>query len=268
MTVNHIDWFQDVESTYYSDSSEDIPELVPISPSQERSNPDSESLTRRDEPSSWQSDGVEPVNWGSEDCYNSDSYNSDADPENSASGKRVRSGPDSEWEDSRHVLEEIRYGCSPLVLYSIQNSIHMRTIFALPRERHRRETDEDRGRGLHNEMNVSHFGFLTDPLQRKFGDPLAEQLEYLLTKSSPYPSEDGNEYMAVDRFFCEHVLIDSAGNDNEYVLNERILQNPDFRPVEWFLREQGLTLEDHPGTKCGSMGDPRGKRNQRKGITS
>ncbi|KAJ3991208.1 hypothetical protein F5050DRAFT_1547337, partial [Lentinula boryana] len=98
------------------------------------------------------------------------------------------------------------------------------------------------------------------------GDPLAERLEYLLTKSSPYPLEDGDEYMAVDRFCAvqisptEHLLIDSAGDGTEYVLHGSILQNPDFRPVEWFLRERGLTVEDHPGAKCGSMGDPRGKR--------
>ncbi|KAJ3751617.1 hypothetical protein EV360DRAFT_56618, partial [Lentinula raphanica] len=115
-------------------------------------------------------------------------------------------------------------------------------------------------------MNVSHFGFLKDPLQRKFGDPLSEQLEYLLLKSSPYPAEDGNEYMAVDRFCAvqisatQHLLIDSSGDDAEYVLPTRLLWDPDFRPVEWLLRERGLDLTDHPWAKSGSMGDPWGKR--------
>ncbi|KAJ3783232.1 hypothetical protein GGU10DRAFT_274001, partial [Lentinula aff. detonsa] len=105
---------------------------------------------------------------------------------------------------------------------------------------------------------------MLDPLQRKFGDPISEQLEYLLVKSSPFPAEEGDDYIASDRFCAvqisptQHVLIDST--DNDYVLPTRLLLDPDFRPVEWFLRERELSLEDHPCTKCGSMGDPRGKR--------
>ncbi|KAJ3979497.1 hypothetical protein F5890DRAFT_1387930, partial [Lentinula detonsa] len=100
------------------------------------------------------------------------------------------------------------------------------------------------------------------------GDPLSKQLEYLLTKSSPFPGEEGDDYLASDRFCAvqvsptQHLLVDSTSDDVEYVLPTRLLQNPDFRPVEWFLRRQGRTLTEqwHPTVKSGSMGDPRGKR--------
>ncbi|KAJ3791946.1 hypothetical protein GGU11DRAFT_821200 [Lentinula aff. detonsa] len=226
----------------------------------------SDSPDENDDNSGWRSGGVGVEDSESEDCSESNWSESEAGPGRSRCDERVCRGPESEWDDSRHVLEEIRYGCSPLVLLSIQNSIQDRAIYALPNERHGRGNDVLRGRGLHNEMNVEHFGLLKDPVQHKFGDPLSEQLEYLLVKSSPYPSEDGDEYGAVDRFCAvqisptEHLLIDSTGDGAEYVLHGRVLQDPDFRPVEWYLRERGLTLAEHPWAKAGSMGDPRGKR--------
>ncbi|KAJ3974951.1 hypothetical protein EV361DRAFT_865776 [Lentinula raphanica] len=246
MTVNHIDWFQDVEDTYYSDSSEGIPELVWVDSSQEESDSDAEPLELDETYSGWRSDGIGSENSESEESEGSDSSEYESDSERSESDERVRCGPESEWDDSRHDLEEIRYKCSPLVLFSIQNSIRA----------NRRKVVGERPTNSEGE----------DPLQRKFGDPLSEQLEYLLLKSSPYPAEDGDEYMAVDRFCAvqisatQHLLIDSSGDDAEYVLPTRLLRDPDFRPVEWFLRERGLDLADHPWAKTGSMGDPWGKR--------
>ncbi|KAJ3817219.1 hypothetical protein F5880DRAFT_1493278, partial [Lentinula raphanica] len=119
-------------------------------------------------------------------------------------------------------------------------------------------------------MNNDHFGFEDDPVQRRFGDPLAEHLEFLLHTSTPFPGEpiDTGEITGSDRFVAyrvsavEHVLMDSA-YDEDYVVPSACLANPDFEPLVWFARKlkdhHGLTVALEKLPYC-MMGDPRAHR--------
>ncbi|KAJ3752130.1 hypothetical protein EV360DRAFT_55760, partial [Lentinula raphanica] len=120
-------------------------------------------------------------------------------------------------------------------------------------------------------MNHEHFGFEDDPLQRRFGDPLAERLEFLLHTSSPFPGEpiDDNEFISPDRFTAyqvsatEHVLMDSAYDGEDCVISSAHLANPDFEPVLWFAKKLNGTFGrqvDLRGVAHSQMGDPRGQR--------
>ncbi|KAJ3963629.1 hypothetical protein EV361DRAFT_781502, partial [Lentinula raphanica] len=107
--------------------------------------------------------------------------------------------------------------------------------------------------------------------QRCFGDPIAEQFEYLLHKGAPYAGEDDTDesFTDVERFCAvrvsdsQYVLLDSTLDDSDFVIPTHQLLDPDFRPVEWFNRVRKYNGEPTlwvQGGRNRSMGDPRGKR--------
>ncbi|KAJ3974132.1 hypothetical protein EV361DRAFT_675888 [Lentinula raphanica] len=176
-----------------------------------------------------------------------------------------------EWRDSSYQFHKLRIHYDPAVIQSVRNSAGNHPIFALKKEHLGFWKKELRGRGLHNELNNSHFGYRNDPQQRCFGDPVAEHLEYILHKGAPYPgeSDEDESFMDVERFCAvrisdfEYVVLDSTWDDDTFLIDTKTLLDPDFRPVEWFNR-----VKEHPdefilhmqngSTK--TMGDPRGKR--------
>ncbi|KAJ3769008.1 hypothetical protein FB446DRAFT_706569 [Lentinula raphanica] len=85
MTVNHIDWFQDIEDMYYSDSSEGIPELVWVDSSQEESDSDAELLELDETYSGWRSDGIGSENSESKESEESNLSEYESDSERSKS---------------------------------------------------------------------------------------------------------------------------------------------------------------------------------------
>ncbi|KAJ3965093.1 hypothetical protein EV361DRAFT_811252, partial [Lentinula raphanica] len=108
-------------------------------------------------------------------------------------------------------------------------------------------------------------------MQRRFGDPLAEHLEFLLHTSTPFPGESVNdgEITSPDRFVAyrisetQHVLIDSAYDSADFILPSACLVNPDFEPLLWFTRQLRESYE-HPidvgKLPYCAMGDPRARR--------
>ncbi|KAJ3816648.1 hypothetical protein F5880DRAFT_1494052, partial [Lentinula raphanica] len=82
-------------------------------------------------------------------------------------------------------------------------------------------------------------------MQRRFGDPLTEHLEFILHTSTPLPGESASdeEMTSSDRFVAyrisdtQHVLIDSAYDSADYVIASAHLANPDFEPLVWFARQ-------------------------------
>ncbi|KAJ3967597.1 hypothetical protein EV361DRAFT_929836 [Lentinula raphanica] len=141
------------------------------------------------------------------------------------------------------------------------------SVFAWPKETHRWDADATLARGLHNEMNHAHFGFEDDPMQRRFGDPLAEHLEFILHTTSPFPGEpvDDEETSSPDRFVAvrvsdtHHVLLDSAYDGADYSIASACLANPDFEPLVWFAMKvqasPGRTIDIGKLPRC-PMGDP------------
>ncbi|KAJ3772530.1 hypothetical protein FB446DRAFT_643341, partial [Lentinula raphanica] len=108
-------------------------------------------------------------------------------------------------------------------------------------------------------------------MQRRFGDPLAEHLEFLLHTSTPFPGESAiNEEMTHSDWFVayrisdtEHVLLDSAYDSADYVLPSAYLANPDFEPLVWFMKQlqerSGRAVDFGKLPHC-TMGDPRARR--------
>ncbi|KAJ3765217.1 hypothetical protein FB446DRAFT_655562, partial [Lentinula raphanica] len=108
-------------------------------------------------------------------------------------------------------------------------------------------------------------------MQRCFGDPLAEHLEFLLCTSTPFPGESAwdEEMTSSERFVAyrisdtEHVLLDSAYESEDYVLPSTYLANPDFEPLVWFtsrLQERFGHVVDFERLPHCTMGDPRARR--------
>ncbi|KAJ3737370.1 hypothetical protein DFJ43DRAFT_983443, partial [Lentinula guzmanii] len=81
----------------------------------------------------------------------------------------------------------------------------------------------------------------------RFGDPLAERLEYILTQHAPFTGEPVNstEIRSLERFVAyrisdlTHLLMDSAGEGKEHQIPTQFLVNPDFEPCSWFARQSG-----------------------------
>ncbi|KAJ3763885.1 hypothetical protein EV360DRAFT_32638, partial [Lentinula raphanica] len=108
-------------------------------------------------------------------------------------------------------------------------------------------------------------------MQRRFGNPLAEHLEFLLHTSTPIVGEsvDDEEMTSDSRFVAfrisdtEHVLLDSAYDSAEYVMPSAHLANPDFEPLVWFARQLkerfGPAVDFGELPRC-TMGDPRARR--------
>ncbi|KAJ3979033.1 hypothetical protein F5890DRAFT_1589505 [Lentinula detonsa] len=126
----------------------------------------------------------------------------------------------------------------------LRNSEGAATVFAWPKDSKNISLEEAIGRGLHNHLNHEHFGFKNDPVLRRFGDPLAERLEYVLTQQTPFPG---------------HLLIDSAYEDRELQIPTQLLINPDFEPGPWFARQIGDSSAASETTSR-PMGDARATR--------
>ncbi|KAJ3720802.1 hypothetical protein DFJ43DRAFT_1042426 [Lentinula guzmanii] len=156
------------------------------------------------------------------------------------------------------------------VLKYLRNSEGAASVFAWPKDIGEMREDEVFARGLHNDLNHPHFGFEKDPIQRRFGDPLAERLEHCLIQSAPFSGElSSNEPVgSIERFVAyrisdhTHLLLDSAYEDLECQISTSLLTNPDFDPSAWYARK--LNVQGIPtatgGTTPRRMGDARGTR--------
>ncbi|KAJ3980248.1 hypothetical protein F5890DRAFT_1420010 [Lentinula detonsa] len=143
-------------------------------------------------------------------------------------------------------------------------------VFSWPKDIAKLGLNETRARGLHNHLNHPHFGFKSDPVQRCFGDPLAERLEYILTQHAPFSGElsTSTEVGQIDRFLAyrisdhAHLLLDSAYEDSEHVIPTRLLEDPDFDPGAWFARslQTAGNAEAVRSSKSRPMGDARATR--------
>ncbi|KAJ3778495.1 hypothetical protein FB446DRAFT_783309 [Lentinula raphanica] len=336
MSLSHINWFQDVEETYFSDESSSDVSMEDVFCSEDFVNmrllSGNTTQFRNRDPESSQTEGraaysmgealhrtVESAHAERNTCSESDvetlesdsneecdsaevetedpvipalyfaddddsesdsqgytpSFDSDEtselDSEDESWSRYNKLGLHPEWRDSSHLFYQLRDDYNPAVIRSIHNSGEMNSIFALKKEHLGFWKKELRGRGLHKELNNSHFGFRNDPQQRCFGDPVAEQLEYLLHKGAPYAGEDDADesFTDVERFCAvrvsnsEYVLLDSTLDDNDFIIPMRQLLDPDFRPVEWFNHVRECSKEPTLWVQEGrnrSMGDPRGKR--------
>ncbi|KAJ3732813.1 hypothetical protein DFJ43DRAFT_1038949 [Lentinula guzmanii] len=156
------------------------------------------------------------------------------------------------------------------VLKSLRNSEGAASVFSWPNDSEKLGITERYGRGLHNHLNHPHFGFANDPVQRRFGDPLAERLEYILAQNGPFAGElsKSEEAGCIDRFLAyrisdhAHLLLDSAYEDVEHEIPTRLLEDPDFEPSVWFASR----LRSTSGAKAirsspsRPMGDARATR--------
>ncbi|KAJ3785710.1 hypothetical protein GGU10DRAFT_256476, partial [Lentinula aff. detonsa] len=104
----------------------------------------------------------------------------------------------------------------------------------------------------------------------RFGDPLAERLEYILTQNAPFPGESINnrEMCSIERFVAHrisdntHLLIDSAYEGREHRVPTHLLTNPDFEPCPWFTRHLlgAVSSGDARTITSQPMGDARAIR--------
>ncbi|KAJ3964108.1 hypothetical protein EV361DRAFT_980736 [Lentinula raphanica] len=291
LSVNSVDWYQDVEDTYYSDSQSggsDAGSVYSRSDSYdsyrgqgnfdwnsevESTSSDGSSMGVSEDEESFKGEPMDVDDkcprcngWESE-CSCSETSNANSvDIENPS-----MNSSDPEWACSVENFLEIRELYASSVIKHLRDSEGSSSVFAWPKETHRWDADATFARGLHNEMNTEHFGFEDDPMQRRFGDPLAEHLEFLLYTSTPFPGESVNddEITSPDRFVAyrisetQHVLIDSAYDSTDFILPSAHLANPDFEPLEWFMGQ----LREHYGHTSGftmlphrTMGDPRARR--------
>ncbi|KAJ3765010.1 hypothetical protein FB446DRAFT_709814 [Lentinula raphanica] len=222
LSVNCVDWFQDVEDTYYSDSQSSGSDAASVysrsdsydsyhgqgaydwNSDVESSSSDESSMGVSEDEASFEGEPMDV----DEKCPRCNGWESDCScSETSDTRSMDMETPrtnlnDPEWAYSVDDFLEIRDLYASSVIKHLRDSEGSSSVFAWPKETHRWDADATLARGLHNEMNNTHFGFEDDPMQRRFGDPLAEHLEFILHTTSPFPGEpvDDEEITGPDRF--------------------------------------------------------------------
>ncbi|KAJ3781411.1 hypothetical protein GGU10DRAFT_245355, partial [Lentinula aff. detonsa] len=104
----------------------------------------------------------------------------------------------------------------------------------------------------------------------RFGDPLAERLEYILMQNAPFAGERSKSegIGCIDRFLAyrisdhAHLILDSAYEDVEHQIPTRLLEDPDFEPSVWFAHRLLRTSGDRAikSSPSQTMGDARATR--------
>ncbi|KAJ3732787.1 hypothetical protein DFJ43DRAFT_996486, partial [Lentinula guzmanii] len=149
------------------------------------------------------------------------------------------------------------------VLKHLRNSEGATSVFAWPKGARLVDANEVTGRDLQ-------FGFVDDPTQHRFGDPLAERLEYILRQSAPFPGElvSNGDVLSSERFVAyrisdhAHLILDAVHEDLEIQIATSLLTNPDFEPGAWYARRlfnEGIAAAIGKSTSS-QMGDVRARR--------
>ncbi|KAJ3788462.1 hypothetical protein GGU10DRAFT_372977 [Lentinula aff. detonsa] len=146
-------------------------------------------------------------------------------------------------------LLDMRNTYARSVMKYLCNSAGATSVFSWPKDVTKLGINETKAWGLHSHLNHPQFGFESDPVQRRFGDPLAERLEYILMQNAPFKGElsKNKGISCINRFLAywisdhAHLILDSAYEDVEHEIPTRLLEDPDFEPSVWFANKLWMT---------------------------
>ncbi|KAJ3741653.1 hypothetical protein EV360DRAFT_90340 [Lentinula raphanica] len=217
LSVSKIDWFSDVEDTLFSSESE---------------SGDDHS----------DSDGIPPL----ADC---------SDSSDDEFGYEWSAGSDAEYDAEEDSDDSEDYNLSKPRIQHVDHSLNgEESLSSFASHGWFRAIDEVRHAPAYNHVM---FSGLPKPTRKERAsiDPIAFRAQERLIAGIPYPGDGrkNEETWSPERFVVQRILVDegkqgflildAAHEDVEHILRAELVENPDFRIVEWFAKQNSAGVE-------------------------